>query len=48
MGTSIWIKAIRAYLHFLCGFSGLFDMQQKERPLPSNTGPIVVQIEELF
>lgn len=48
MGASIWIKAIRGYLHFLCGswhFSFFFDMRQESRHHPPAPGPIEVQIE---
>lgn len=39
MGASIWIKAIRGYLHFLCGFwlffFFFFDMQQSTEATPT-------------
>lgn len=46
MGASIWIKAIRGYLHFLCGSWLFFDMRQKEQASPTNVGPIEVQIDQ--
>lgn len=40
MGASIWIKAIRGYLHFLCGSWALFDMRQESRHHPPQPGQL--------
>lgn len=46
MGTSIWIKAIRGYLHFLCGFWLFLTCSKHRKQHPQEQGPIEVQIDQ--
>lgn len=46
MGASIWIKAIRGYLHFLCGFWLFLTCSEHRELHPPDQGPIEVQIDQ--
>lgn len=46
MSASIWIKAIRGYLHFLCGFWLFLTCSKHRKQHPQEQGPIEVQIDQ--